>query len=87
MVKNYEITSEHLATEFLRLKNSLERTYRIALSMAEDKDYNNRLEALQIKDNARIEIVQLLLQGPGLTPASNPNPIKIEPVHQGATEI
>lgn len=60
----YSITSQQLEHELLRLKDSLEHTYRTALAMSEDPEYNDRLQALQAKDDARLSIVQLLEEGP-----------------------
>lgn len=58
------ITSKELETEFLKLKSSLENTYRRALALANSQDYDNVLAALETKDNARMNIVKLLVEGP-----------------------
>lgn len=60
----YSIIRDELATELLRLRSSLEETYLIAKGLAEDPQYNNKLEALQAKDDARLSIVHLLTEGP-----------------------
>ena len=56
------ITQEQRSTELLRLKQSLEHSYRIALAMSEDEtlDVDERLEALNKKDDSRLSICQLL---------------------------
>jgi hypothetical protein len=60
-------TRSHLETEFLKLKYALEETYRIALYEANRKDIAvlDKLECLQVKDDARINVIRLLLDGPG----------------------
>ena len=39
-------------------------TYRISLAMAKDPEYEDRLSALQAKDDARLSIVQMLWEYP-----------------------
>jgi hypothetical protein len=56
----FSITQEQLATELLRLRSSLEETYKISKDMANDPKCEDRLVALQSKDDARLSIVQLL---------------------------
>ena len=53
-------------TELLKLKGSLEDTYRKAKAISEWKndDYISILEACQAKDDARLSIVHLLTEGP-----------------------
>jgi hypothetical protein len=54
------ITQEQLGSELLRLKQSLEHTYNTALAMAQDPEYEDRLSALQAKDDARLNVIKLL---------------------------
>jgi hypothetical protein len=56
------ISREQLSTELLRMKNSLEHSYRIALAMSEDEkaDIGERLEALNKKDDSRLSLIHLL---------------------------
>ena len=58
------ITQEQMGTELLRMKQSLEETYKIAKQMALDPEYEDRLSALQAKDDARLSIVHLLSEYP-----------------------
>ena len=61
------LTSQQYETELLRLKGSLEDTYRITKAMAEsidDKEVLDKLSALEAKDDARLSIVHLLTEGP-----------------------
>ena len=58
------ITQEQLGTELLRLKNTLEETYRISLAMAKDPEYEDRLGALASMNDARLNIVKLLVEYP-----------------------
>ena len=46
------------------MKNALEETYRISLAMAKDPEYEDRLNALQQKDDARLSIIHLLVEYP-----------------------
>lgn len=63
----YAITAEEMAGELLRLKSSFEDTYLKAKALSEtEKDVDAILEALDSKDNARINIVRLLVEGPGM---------------------
>ena len=58
------LVQNELESELLRLRSSLEDTYRIASDMAEHGDEFNKLEACKAKDDARLSIVQLLKEGP-----------------------
>jgi hypothetical protein len=58
------ITQEQLGSELLRLKSSLEETYRISLAMAKDPKYEDKIEALHCKDDARLSIIHLLSEYP-----------------------
>ena len=58
------ITKHQLSTELLRLQQSLEETYRISLAMAKDPEYEDRLNTLQQKDDARLSIIHLLVEYP-----------------------
>jgi hypothetical protein len=63
-----KIASTQLESELLRLKQSFEDTYIITkrISESEDKPTQEILEALNAKDNARLNIVRLLVDGPPL---------------------
>jgi hypothetical protein len=62
-----KITHTQLESELPRLKQSLEDTYVITKRISEsDRPTNEILEALNAKDNARINIVRLLVDGPPL---------------------
>jgi hypothetical protein len=52
----FSITQGQLGTELLRMKQSLEDTYKIARQMSEDPKCEDRLAALQSKDDARHSI-------------------------------
>ena len=60
------ISREQLSTELLRMKHSLEHSYRIALAMSEDEkaDIGERLEALNKKDDSRLSLIHLLSEFP-----------------------
>jgi hypothetical protein len=60
----FSITQEQLDLELLRLKSSLEETYRISLAMAKDPKYEDRLSVLLAKDDARMNVVKLLREIP-----------------------
>ena len=59
-----QIATTELHTEYLRLKESLEESYHIAREIAQDKDHPFCLDAIQVKDDARLSIVELLQEGP-----------------------
>lgn len=60
------MTQDRLEYELLRLKSSLEDTYQIAKSISENEriDPDDRLNALNTMNDARLSIVQLLRDGP-----------------------
>ena len=59
------ITRTQLETELLNLKQSLEDTYRIAKEQVQKAETTQeRLLASETKDNARLNIVRLLVDGP-----------------------
>lgn len=60
------ITKDHLHLEFLKLRLSLEDTYKKAklLSEKENISASDRLAALQTMNDARLNIIQLLREGP-----------------------
>jgi hypothetical protein len=60
----FSITQEQLGSELLRLKSSLEETYRISLAMAKDHEYGDRLGALASMNDSRLSIVHLLVEYP-----------------------
>ena len=55
---------EQLGSELLRMKQSLEETYRISLAMAKDAKTDDKREALHCKDDARLSIIHLLSEYP-----------------------
>ena len=61
----YSLVKDELCTELLRLRNSLEESYSIALSLAKNPDgvVHDVLAALHAKDDARLSIIQLICQG------------------------
>ena len=54
------VTKEQLSSELLRLRSSLEETYKISKDMALDPKCENRLAALASMNDARLSIVHLL---------------------------
>ena len=60
----FPLPKNNLETELLRMKNALEETYRISLAMAKDPEYEDRLNTLQQKDDARLSIIHLLVEYP-----------------------
>ncbi len=59
------VTMDEYETELLKLKGSLEDTYRKAKAISEsENDVLSVLEACQAKDDARLSIVHLLTEGP-----------------------
>jgi hypothetical protein len=59
------IAHEEIEAQLLLLKTSLEYTYLKALELAQTKsDTEEIISALQMKDSARVSIVQLLSEGP-----------------------
>ena len=78
------ITQEQLGSELLRLKQSLEETYRMSLAMAKDPEYEDRLGALASMNDSRLSIVHLLVEYPDFIrkiPISQPD----EPEEQKAS--
>lgn len=61
----YSLVRDELCTELLKLRSSLEDTYKIAKELCEKPDLGtgDTLEALQAKDSARLSVVQLLVEG------------------------
>lgn len=56
-----------MAGQLLRLKSSFEDTYMKAKALSESsKDVGEILDALADKDNARVNIIMLLRDGPGM---------------------
>ncbi len=62
----FSISQGLLSSELFKLKSSLEHTYKISKELSENEDYDDRLEALISKDNARVEIIKLLTEAPKL---------------------
>ncbi len=63
----YAITAEEMAGELIRLKSSFEDTYLKAKALSESsKDVGEILDALADKDSARVNIIMLLRDGPGM---------------------
>ena len=62
----FSIAQEQLGSELIRLKNSLEHSYRIALAMSENEkvEIGERLEALNKKNDSRLSIIHLLSEFP-----------------------
>ena len=60
----YSITQEQMGTELLRMKQSLEETYKIAKDMANDPRCEDRLAALQSMNDFRLSIIHLLSEYP-----------------------
>jgi len=62
------LTQDQMAGELIRLKDSLEDSYRTALAMSKDEssDIGDRLEALDLKDQRRLDIVKLLGEAPDM---------------------
>src|SRR6185436_1480800 len=59
------VSMDEYETELLKLKGSLEDTYRKAKAISEsENDVISVLEACQAKDDARLSIVHLLTEGP-----------------------
>ena len=58
------VAQEQLGSELLRMKQSLEETYRISLAMAKDAKTDDKIEALHCKDDARLSIIHLLSEYP-----------------------
>jgi len=60
------VTMDEYETELLKLKGSLEDTYRKAKAISEqqERDSMEILEACSAKDDARLSIVTLLTEGP-----------------------
>lgn len=60
------VSQEQLSGQLLRMKQSLEHSYRIALAMSEDEkaDIGERLEALNKKDDSRLSLIHLLSEYP-----------------------
>lgn len=55
-----KLVKYQLAGQLIKLKDSLESTYQIALAMIKDPECKDRIEALHCKDDARLSIVQIL---------------------------
>jgi hypothetical protein len=72
-----KLVSDKLESELLRLKTSFEHTYRTAKKLSEKEDYDDRLDALNTKDNARTNIIILLRQGPDYIKGRTPLPVDI----------
>ena len=62
----YDITSQELESELLRLRSCLNNSYNIAKKMAEDEsaDIGERLEACQAANDCRLSLVQILREYP-----------------------
>jgi hypothetical protein len=63
----YDITSQELESALLRMRSSLEETYKISKNIAENESaaVDERLEALNCMNDSRLNIVKLLLEYPG----------------------
>jgi hypothetical protein len=62
----YNIVEQELASEFLKLRDSLNHSYKIAKQLSEDSklECEDRLAALESKDQSRINLVELMVEGP-----------------------
>lgn len=58
------VAQEQLGSQLLRMKQSLEETYDISRKMALDPKYEDKIEALHCKDDARLSIIHLLSEYP-----------------------
>jgi hypothetical protein len=60
------IVEQELASEFLKLRESLNHSYKIAKQLSEDSklECEDRLAALESKDQSRINLVELMIEGP-----------------------
>ena len=58
----YDIASQELESELLKLRTCLNNSYNIAKKMSEDEtaDISERLEACQAANNCRLSLVQIL---------------------------
>jgi hypothetical protein len=74
----FSITQEQLATELLRMKKSLEDTYKIAKEMALDPNCEDRLAACQAANDFRLSIIHLLSEYPDFI--RNVQPINISKI-------
>jgi hypothetical protein len=60
----FAITQESLGTELLRMKKSLEKTFRISEKMAEDPKSQDRIDWLNAMNDSRLNIIKLLVEYP-----------------------
>jgi hypothetical protein len=60
------ITQQQLASELLRLRSSLEETFKISKKMAEDPNLEcgDKIEALNCMNDSRLNIIKLLVEYP-----------------------
>lgn len=64
----YELTKDQLESELLKLKVSYEETYQVAKQGVKDsKTIEEKLLASETKDNARLDIIRLMVDGPDYT--------------------
>ena len=68
------IVKQELASEFLKLRESLNHSYKIAKQLSEDSklECEDRLAALESKDQSRINLVELMIEGPNTSQRYNP---------------
>ena len=72
-----QITRTQLEPEFLKLKASLEDTYKIANQEAQKAETTyDKMLACEKKDEARLNIVQLIKEGPDYLPETTDVPEK-----------
>ena len=72
----YDLASQELSSQLLSMKQSLEETYKIARDMALDPKCEDRLSALQSKDDARLSIIHLLSEYPVFVKAIQTQPLE-----------
>ena len=79
----YSITQEQMGTELLRMKQSLEETYKIAKDMANDPRCEDRLAALQSMNDFRLSIIHLLSEYPDfIRKVQSTNKIETKPYEE-----
>jgi len=64
----YELTKDEVYSQLLYTKGSLERSYSVAMKIAEDEKSKplDRLKACKVANDLRLAIVRLLVKGPGI---------------------
>lgn len=62
----YELTKDEICTQLLLTKESLEKSYSVAMKIAQDVKNKplDRLNACEFANNIRLTVVRLLVEGP-----------------------